>query len=32
MIERHDLDQAVSLLLKMLPVLDARKVKQISQF
>jgi putative aminopeptidase FrvX len=32
MIERHDLDQAVSLLWKMLPALDARKVKQISQF
>ena len=32
MIERRDLDQAVFLLLKVLPVLDARKVKEISQF
>jgi len=32
MIERRDLDQAVSLLLKVLPVLDARNVKEISQF
>jgi len=32
MIERRDLDQAVSLLLKVLPVLDARNVKEISHF
>jgi len=32
MIERSDLDQAVSLLLKVLPVLDAHNVKEISQF
>jgi putative aminopeptidase FrvX len=32
MIERRDLDQAVSLLSKILPVLDARTVKEISQF
>jgi endoglucanase len=32
MIERRDLDQAVSLLLKVLPVLEARNVKEISHF
>ena len=32
MIERRDLDQAVSLLLKVLPVLDARNLKEISHF
>lgn len=32
MIQRSDLDQAVSLLLKVLPLLDARTVKEISQF
>jgi hypothetical protein len=30
MIERRGLDQAVSLLLKVLPILDARKVKEKS--
>jgi endoglucanase len=32
MLERRDLDQAISLLLKVLPALDSRKVKEISQF
>jgi hypothetical protein len=32
MIERRDLDQAVSLLLKVPSTLDAQKVKEISQF
>jgi hypothetical protein len=32
MIERRDLDQAVSLLLKVLLVLDRRNVKEISKF
>ena len=32
MIERRDLDQAISLLLKVLSVLDARNVNEISQF
>lgn len=32
MIERRDLDQAISLLLKVLSVLDARNVNEISHF
>jgi putative aminopeptidase FrvX len=32
MIERRDLDQAISLLLRVLSVLDARNVNEISQF
>lgn len=32
MIERRDLDQAVSLLVKVPSILDAHKVKEISQF
>jgi endoglucanase len=32
MIERRDLDQCITLLMKILPMLDARKVKEISQF
>ena len=32
MIERRDLDQAASLLLKVPSILDAHKVKEISQF
>lgn len=32
MIERRDLEQAISLLLKVLTVLDSHKVKEISQF
>ena len=32
MIERRDVDQAISLLLKVLSVLDARNVNEISHF
>jgi len=32
MIERRDLDQTIALLLKVLSILDARAVKEISQF
>jgi putative aminopeptidase FrvX len=32
MIQRSDLDQAITLLVKILPLLDVRTVKEISQF